>query len=169
MKYIKQFGIILLISFLGEILRAVIPLPIPASIYGLVLMLAALMTHLLPLEAVQDSGKFLIEIMPLMFIPAAVGLLDSWSALRPILLSVAAITVVSTVVVMVISGKVTQKIIRMDRREKDDYDTGGDHRSSRGGPGNTVKGREIRVRYLYLCGDRSDSVCDDHRQAGSFY
>ena len=79
MKYIKQFGIILLISFLGEILRAVIPLPIPASIYGLVLMLAALMTHLLPLEAVQDSGKFLIEIMPLMFIPAAVGLLDSWS------------------------------------------------------------------------------------------
>src|SRR5699024_7203351 len=115
MKYIKQFGIILLISFLGEILRAVIPLPIPASIYGLVLMLAALMTHLLPLEAVQDSGKFLIEIMPLMVIPAAVGLLDSWSALRPILLSVAAITVVSTVVVMVISGKVTQKIIRMDR------------------------------------------------------
>ena len=120
MKYIKQFGIILLISFLGEILRAVIPLPIPASIYGLVLMLAALMTHLLPLEAVQDSGKFLIEIMPLMFIPAAVGLLDSWSALRPILLSVAAITVVSTVVVMVIAGKVTQKIIRMDRREKDE-------------------------------------------------
>ena len=55
-----------------------------------------------------------------MFIPAAVGLLDSWSALRPILLSVAAITVVSTVVVMVISGKVTQKIIRMDRREKDE-------------------------------------------------
>lgn len=58
MKYIKQFGIILLISFLGEILRAVIPLPIPASIYGLVLMLAALMTHLLPLEAVQDSESF---------------------------------------------------------------------------------------------------------------
>jgi len=120
MKYIKQFGIILLISFLGEILRAVIPLPIPASIYGLVLMLAALMTHLLPLEAVQDSGKFLIEIMPLMFIPAAVGLLDSWSALRPILLSVAVITVVTTVVVMVVSGRVTQRIIRMDRRKRDE-------------------------------------------------
>ena len=118
MKYIKQFGIILLISFLGEILRAVIPLPIPASIYGLVLMLAALMTHLLPLEAVQDSGKFLIEIMPLMFIPAAVGLLDSWSALRPILQSVAVITVVTTVAVMGVSGRVTQFVIRRDRRKK---------------------------------------------------
>ena len=120
MKYLKQFGMILFISFLGEILRAVIPLPIPASIYGLVLMLTALLTGILPLEKVRDTGKFLIEIMPLMFIPAAVGLLDSWSVLRPLLLSVAAITVVSTVVVMVISGKVTQKIIRMDRREKDE-------------------------------------------------
>ena len=94
MKYLKQFGMILFISFLGEILRAVIPLPIPASIYGLVLMLTALLTGILPLEKVRDTGKFLIEIMPLMFIPAAVGLLDSWSALRPILLSVAVITVI---------------------------------------------------------------------------
>ena len=118
MKYIKQFGIILLISFLGEILRAVIPLPIPASIYGLVLMLAALMTHLLPLEAVQDSGKFLIEIMPLMFIPAAVGLLESWGALSGIFAEVAVITAVSTVLVMGISGIVTQWIIRAERRKE---------------------------------------------------
>ena len=115
MKYLKQFGMILFISFLGEILRAVIPLPIPASIYGLVLMLTALLTGILPLEKVRDTGKFLIEIMPLMFIPAAVGLLDSWSALRPILLSVAVITVVTTVAVMGVSGRVTQFVIRRDR------------------------------------------------------
>lgn len=120
MKYLEQFGIILFISFLGEVLRAVLPLPIPSSIYGLVLMLAALMTHILPLSMVRDAGKFLIEIMPLMFIPAAVGLLDSWGTLRPILLSVAVITVVSTVVVMVVSGKVTQMVIRMDRRSKNE-------------------------------------------------
>ena len=58
MKYLKQFGMILFISFLGEILRAVIPLPIPASIYGLVLMLTALLTGILPLEKVRDTGKF---------------------------------------------------------------------------------------------------------------
>ena len=118
MKYLKQFGMILFISFLGEILRAVIPLPIPASIYGLVLMLTALLTGILPLEKVRDTGKFLIEIMPLMFIPAAVGLLDSWSALRPILLSVAVITVVTTVAGMGVSGRVTQFVIRRDRRKK---------------------------------------------------
>ena len=116
MKYIKQFGIILLISFLGEILRAVIPLPIPASIYGLVLMLAALMTHLLPLEAVQDSGKFLIEIMPLMFIPAAVGLMTAWDALRPVCVPVLVITAATTVIVMAVTGRVTQAVIRREKK-----------------------------------------------------
>ena len=120
MKYIRQFLIILLITFLGEVCRYLIPLPVPASIYGLLLLLGALLAGVIKLDQVKEVSCFLIEIMPLMFIPAAVGLLDSWSALRPILLSVAAITVVSTVVVMVISGKVTQKIIRMDRREKDE-------------------------------------------------
>ena len=118
MRYLKQFGIILLISFLGEILRALLPLPVPASIYGLILMLAALLTGILPLDKVRETGKFLIEIMPLMFIPAAVGLLDSFGTLRPILLPVAVITVVTTVVVMAVSGRVTQMVIRMDRRNK---------------------------------------------------
>ena len=42
MKYFRQFFIILAISFVGEILHMVLPLPVPASIYGLVLMLLAL-------------------------------------------------------------------------------------------------------------------------------
>ena len=77
MKFMKQFGIILAVTFLGEALKYVIPLPIPASIYGLVLMLLALCTGILKLDQVKEAATFLIEIMPMMFIPAAVGLMDS--------------------------------------------------------------------------------------------
>jgi holin-like protein len=101
-----------LVSFLGEVLHALLPLPIPASIYGLVLMLAALMLGLVPLHAVRESGKFLIEIMPLMFIPAAVGLTQSWEILSPVLVPLVVITVVSTVLVMAVSGRVTQAVLR---------------------------------------------------------
>ena len=80
MKYIRQFLWILLFSFAGELLKFVIPLPVPASIYGLLLLLLALVTGILRLESVKETSKFLIEIMPLMFNPAAVGLLDSWEA-----------------------------------------------------------------------------------------
>ena len=110
MKFLRQFMIILQLSFLGEVLKMFIPLPIPASVYGLVLMLVCLMTGVLKTSQVKDAAFFLIEIMPVMFIPAAAGLIDSWKVLQPLLLPILVITVVITVFVMVITGKVAQMI-----------------------------------------------------------
>lgn len=110
MKFLRQFMIILLLSFLGEVLKMFIPLPIPASVYGLVLMFVCLMTGVLKTSQVKDAAFFLIEIMPVMFIPAAAGLIDSWKVLQPLLLPILVITVVITVFVMVITGKVAQMI-----------------------------------------------------------
>ena len=64
MKLLYQFGVIMTVTFLGEILHGLIPLPIPASIYGLLLMLAALCTGVVRLEKVKIAGDFLLEIMP---------------------------------------------------------------------------------------------------------
>lgn len=116
MKYVRQFLWILFFSFLGEALKELLPLPVPASIYGLLLLFAALELGIMKLEAVREAGKFLIEIMPLMFIPAGVGLMNSWDALRPIVIPVVVIMVVSTVVVMVVSGRVTQFVIRKGKK-----------------------------------------------------
>lgn len=116
MKYLKQFLWILLISFLGEVLRALIPLPIPASVYGLVLMLAVLRAGILRVDQVRGAAEFLIEIMPVMFIPAAVGLLTAWNALRPICVPVLVITVLTTIIVMAVTGRVAQAIIRREKK-----------------------------------------------------
>ena len=109
--------IILAISFVGEALHSLLPLPVPASIYGLVLMLIGLQTGILPLSAVNEAGGFLIEIMPLMFIPAAVGLIDTWEVLSPSWLQFVIVTVVTTVVVMAVSGLATQAVIRLRSRK----------------------------------------------------
>lgn len=118
MKFLKQFSIILLISFLGEILHMLIPLPVPASVYGLVLMLGALITGILKLGQVRETATFLIEIMPVMFIPAGVGLMESWSALQPVWLPVILITIVTTILVMAVTGKVTQAMIRKEKKDE---------------------------------------------------
>lgn len=110
MKYVRQFWIILLISAMGEALHVLIPLPVPASVYGLVIMLIALGTHIIRLEQVKEAAEFLIEIMPVMFIPAAAGLIDSWGVLRPLIVPIMIITVVITVFVMVVTGRVAQMI-----------------------------------------------------------
>ena len=110
MKFLRQFMIILLLSFLGLVLKMFIPLPIPASVYGLVLMLLCLVTGILKTSQVKEAAFFLIEIMPVMFIPAAAGLIDSWKVLQPLLLPILVITVVITKFVMVVTGKIAQMI-----------------------------------------------------------
>ena len=122
MKYLKQFLIILAVSLLGEICKAILPLPIPASIYGMVFMFMFLLLGIIKLDQVKEAGKFLIEIMPVMFIPAGVGLMSSWSVLKPVLLPVSVITVITIFTVMAATGLVSQVIIR---RKKD---TAGDNR-----------------------------------------
>ena len=107
---------ILAISFIGEILKYFLPLPIPASIYGMMILFIGLLTGIIPLEAVKDVGKFLIEIMPVMFIPAGVGLMSSWVNLKPVLLPVSIITVVSVVTA---TGRTSQWIIRRGKKKEE--------------------------------------------------
>lgn len=122
MALIRQFAIIAGVSCLGEGLRMLIPLPIPASVYGLVLMLLGLMTGVIRLEKVQYGAAFLIEIMPLLFVPAAVGLTRSWSQLAPVWLPVLAITLITTVIVMGCVGRLAQGVIRLDEKRRDPHD-----------------------------------------------
>lgn len=117
MKYLKQFLIILAVSLMGEILKAFLPLPIPASIYGMVLMFIFLLTGVIKLSQVRETGRFLIEIMPVMFIPAGVGLMSSWNVLEPVLLPVSVITVITIFTVMGATGLISQAIIRRSAKE----------------------------------------------------
>ena len=95
MRFIKQLLIILGVTFAGEALHFLLPLPVPASIYGLVLMLLCLCFKVFPLRAVEETGDFLIDLMPALFIPATVGVMAAWDVLQPVLLQVALITFLS--------------------------------------------------------------------------
>ena len=124
MKYLRQFLLILFISFLGELLKFLLPFPIPASIYGMLILFVGLLSGVIRLDAVREAGKLLIEIMPVMFIPAGVGLMASWDNLKPVLIPVSIITVVVLITVMVATGRVSQLVIRQAKRKEktEDYE-----------------------------------------------
>ena len=77
MRFLRPFIYVLARSFLGELLRATIPAPIPASVYGMAILFAALKTRVIKLEEIETTGAFLLALMPLALVPAAVGLVDS--------------------------------------------------------------------------------------------
>ena len=111
MKYVIQFLIIAAFAFIGELLHWFIPLPIPASIYGIVLLFIALELKWVKVSDIREVSSFLIAVMPIMFIPAAAGLMESWSAVKSSVWEYALITIVSAFVVMGVSGAVTQFVI----------------------------------------------------------
>lgn len=111
MKYVIQFLIIAAFAFVGELLHWFIPLPIPASIYGIVLLFIALELKWVKVSDIREVSSFLIAVMPIMFIPAAAGLMESWGAVKSSVWEYALITIVSTFVVMGVSGAVTQFVI----------------------------------------------------------
>lgn len=112
MKYIGQLTIILTITFLGEVLNKILPLPIPGSIYGLVIMLLCLQFKIIKLDMVKDVGNFLLDIMSIMFVPAAVGLIVVWADVSQNIIEIFLICVSTTVFVMVATGKFTDLVLK---------------------------------------------------------
>ena len=114
MKYVFQFARIMGFRLLGELLHRVLPLPIPAGIYGLVLLAAALLTGIVKIEQVKQTGDFLSGLFPLLFIPTVAGVMEVWDLIAGNLIPILIALVPVTWAVMAVAGKVTQII--MDRR-----------------------------------------------------
>ena len=119
MKYVRQIGIILGITLAGEFLNQILPLPVPAGVYGLFLMLAALMSGVVKMESVEGTGNFLMDTMSMMFVPATVGILECADELKAVLIPFLIIIAVSTIIVMVVTGKVAQFMMESAEKKKE--------------------------------------------------
>jgi len=120
MKYIKQFALISLITFLGEILNLLLPLPVPASIYGMVLLFVCLMTGLIKLPQIEETADLLLNVMPIFFISPTVSIMSSVGMMKDDLLGVLLTCIVSTLVVMAVTGWVAQAVMKRSEKETKD-------------------------------------------------
>ena len=118
MKYMKQIGVITTIAFIGELLYFVIPLPIPASVYGMAILFFALCLGIIKLDMVEDVADWILSIMPIFFIAPTVGLIETFEDISGQIIPLVLICLISTVVVTSITGLMSQAIIRMRKKNK---------------------------------------------------
>lgn len=114
MKYLQQFLRIIAISFLGELCHSILPLPIPASIYGMILLFLALKTKVIKPDQIRETSQFLVGIMGVLFVCPAVGLLNCWELLESNWLAILVIVVVSLLLTFAVSGWVTQRLLKKE-------------------------------------------------------
>ena len=119
MKYLYQFAIIISFTFLGETLNRLIPLPIPAAVYGLVLLFLALQLRIVKLEHIKTAGDWMIGIMGILFVAPTVNILGCWDKIAPYLLPITVIVLTSTVVVFAVAGLVTKLLTRKEEKSHD--------------------------------------------------
>lgn len=117
MQYVFQFAIIAAVSFAGELLSILLPLPVPGSVYGLVLLLLLLLTGALKLHQVEKAGDFLVQIMPVLFMGPCVSILSVVGSIAGSLVGILVICLVSTVIVMAVTGVTAQVLLRRKEGE----------------------------------------------------
>lgn len=122
MDLIFQFARILVFCLLGELCNAALPFPVPASVYGLILLLAALILGIVRLEQVRTAAVFLTGIFPLLFVPAAAGVMELWTELQAILIPIIISVIGITILVMVVGGWVTQLIAGTGEEQLEAYE-----------------------------------------------
>lgn len=118
MKYFKQFGIIAGVSCIGELLHELLPFPIPASVYGLVLMVILLVTHVVKLEMIEETADFFIGMTGIFFVPSAVGIMNHMEIVKGSVVQLLVMCVVSTCVVLAVTGHVAQLVMKLAERKK---------------------------------------------------
>ena len=112
MKYLSQFLIIMGFTLTGEALQRLIPLPIPASVYGLALLFAALCLKVVKVEQVKQAGTFLTSILSILFVSPTIGIVDNWGLIQKDLLPILLLLSGSTVLTFGISGRLAQRFLK---------------------------------------------------------
>ena len=118
MQYLKQFTVIIAISALSELLAIFIPLPIPASIYGMSLLFLLLMTGVLKLKQVESAANLLLGIMPALFVVSGAGLITSYGQIAENFLSWVAVNIGSTIMILATTGILAQGLIRRKKAKE---------------------------------------------------
>lgn len=116
MKYLFQMMVIGAVTFAGEVLNYLLPFPIPASVYGMVLMFTGLMTGIIKEEQIKETAGWLLLVMPVIFIGPGVEIIEYFTGLSGSIWAFFLVVFVSTVIVMAVTGLTAQGIAALVKR-----------------------------------------------------
>ena len=115
MKYLFQFAIICACALVGEILNTLIPLPIPAMVYGLVVLFTLLTLKIVPLSAVEETSTFLVSLMGFILVPIFIAIMEIAGELHGAVIPLLLIMLITTAITMGITGIAAQALMPKDQ------------------------------------------------------
>jgi len=118
LKTLRQLSIVLLILSVGQILQTKFNLFIPGTILGMMILLILLLTKIIKLKWIENITNVLLDHISIFFVPANVGVMVYLSQIKDVWAQILFIAIISTVVVMGVTGAVVQLIDRLMARSR---------------------------------------------------
>ena len=118
MKIFREFLIILVLYFIGELLAETLNIPIPGNIIAMILLFLSLCTGIIKVEKVDTISNFFLDHLAFFFIPAGVGLMNSFDSIKSSAIQIVIICIVTTIIFMAVTGIVVQFTSNMLSKRK---------------------------------------------------
>ena len=116
---VRGLTYLLLFQLCGEIISRFLDLPIPGNVMGMGLLLLALTTGWIDVKWIEEAADILLSNMTLFFVPAGVGVMVYSDLIAAEWLPITVATIISTFVVMAVTGVLAQKL---ENREQGNVD-----------------------------------------------
>jgi len=117
MKILKELTIVLLITFLGEVLSRGLSLPLPGTVVGMLLLLICLLLKVIKVDSLQSISTYMLDNLAFFFLPAGVGIISSFDLLKGNTIKILFIIFISTFVVLVVTGYTVQVLISLQKKK----------------------------------------------------
>lgn len=119
-KTASQLMIYIGLFLIAQSLVLHLTLPLPANIVGMMIMLAFLITGIIPVRFVKAGSAWLLSEMLLFFIPAVVAIINYFSVLEKFGFRIFAVIILSTVLVLGCTAFVVDKLFIYEERKAND-------------------------------------------------
>ncbi len=120
MKYLKQFGLILLLYILAiGINKLFIPL-IPSTVIGMLMLFLLLILKIIKLESIREFSDFMLLNLAFFFIPPGVTLIKTWDILKADFFKIFFVVISTTFITMINTGLVVDFLIRKKEEKHGD-------------------------------------------------
>lgn len=119
MHIIRQIAVLFGLCLLGEAVSMLLPIPIPASVISMMLLLGLLLKGWLKLGHIEDVGKFLLSNMAFFFVPIGVSMMEHSALLKETIGPIIVICIVTTILTFGATGMTVELVMKWQQKHKE--------------------------------------------------
>lgn len=112
----REFGIILLINYIGIFISSLLNIPIPGSIVGMLLLLFLLYFKIINLKLIENVSTLILANMAIFFIPPTMRILDLMHLIKGDFIKIIILMMLTTFITMGVTGKIVDVLIKVMNR-----------------------------------------------------